>query len=167
MTKFATLAAGALALFAAHAAAAYDYHVKDLTILNPWARPAAQGQNGAVYLTIKNAGKDTETFISAETPLAEKAELHETRDEDGVMSMRPVKDGIAIKPGASVEFKPGGYHIMLFGLKKPLEEGGVVPLTITLAKAGAVTVEIKVETAAPQSSHAHHPGAPGMDHTGH
>ena len=85
------------------------------------------------------------------------------------MKMRAVKDGIEIKPGSSLEFKPGGYHIMLLGLKKPLEEGATAPLTVTLAKAGAVSMEIKVEKTAPGTAE----GRPmemhgkGMDHSAH
>lgn len=170
MTKLTIIAAAAFAFFAANAAQAHEYHSKDLTILNSWARPAAEGQNGAVYLTIKNAGKEADTFISAESPIAEKTQIHETRNEDGIMKMRPVKDGVEIKPGSSLEFKPGGYHIMLVDLKKPLEAGAMAPLTITLAKAGAISVEIKVEKTAPGSAEAapmdmH--GMKGMDHSAH
>ena len=134
MTKLAIIAASALALFAANAAQAHEYHSKDLTIFHPLGASSGRGPDSAVYLTIKNAGKEADKFISAESPAAEKAELHETRDEDGVMKMRAVKDGAEIKPGSSLEFKPGGYHIMLIDLKKPLEEGAMVPLTITLAR---------------------------------
>ena len=161
------IAAAALALFAANAALAQEYHSKDLTISNSWARPAAKGQYSAVYLTIKNAGEEADTFISAESPVAEKTQVHETRNEDGVMKMRAVQDGIEIKPGASLEFKPGGYHIMLLGLKKTLEVGAMAPLTITLAKAGAISMEIKVEKTTPGTAEAHpldmH-GMKGMDH---
>ena len=170
MTKLAHLAASVLALFAANAAHAHEYHVKDLTIFQPWARPAAEGQTGAVYLTIKNDGKEGDKFLSAESPAAAKVELHETRNENGVMKMRAVKDGAEVKPGSSLAFKPGGYHLMLFDLKKPLEEGAMVPLTITLEKAGAITVEVKVEKTAPGTAEAmpmdmH--GMKGMDHSGH
>ena len=170
MMKLAIMAAGALAFFAANAAQANEYHAKDLTIVHPWARPAAEGQNGAAYLTIKNGSQEPETFISAESPVAEKTEVHETRDENGVMKMRQVKGGVEIKPGASLEFRPGGYHIMLFGLKKALEAGATVPLTITLAKAGPVNVDVKIEKTAPNSAETmpmdmH--GMRGMDHAGH
>ena len=170
MTKLAILAASVLALFAANAAHAHDYHVKDLTILHPWARPAAEGQTGAVYLTIKNDGKEDDKFLSAESPAAAKVELHETSDENGVMKMRAVKDGAEVMPGSSLELKPGGYHLMLFDLKKPLEEGAMVPLTITLEKAGAINVDIKVEKTAPGTAEAmpmHMHDMKGMDNSAH
>jgi copper(I)-binding protein len=170
MTKLTILAASMLALFAANAAHAHDYHVKDLTIFHPWARPAAEGQTAAVYFTIKNDGKEGDKFLSAESPAAAKVELHETSEENGVMKMRAVKDGAEVKPGSSLQFKPGGYHLMLVDLKKPLEEGAMVPLTITLAKAGAINVDIKVEKTAPGTAEAmpmdmH--GIKRMDHSGH
>jgi periplasmic copper chaperone A len=167
MTRLTIIAAAALALFAANA---QEYHSKDLTISNSWARPAGEGQYSAIYLTIKNAGSEADTFISAESPVAEKTQVHETRNEDGVMKMRAVKDGIEIKPGSSLEFKPGGYHIMLLDLKKALAEGATAPLTITLAKAGAISMEIKVQKTAPGTAEAHpmdmH-GMKGMDHSAH
>ncbi len=163
MTKLAIIAAGALALFAANATQAQEHHGKDLTILHPWARPAAEGQSSAAYLTIKNGGADSEKFVSAESPVAKKTELHETRDENGVMKMRAVKDGVEIKPGSSLELKPGGYHIMLIDLKKPLEVGATVPITITLAKAGTLNLDVKVEKTAPGTAKA----MQGMDHSGH
>jgi copper(I)-binding protein len=170
MTRLTIMAAAALALFAANAAQAQEYHSKDLTISNAWARPAGEGQYSAIYLTIKNAGQEADTFLSAESPVAEKTQVHETRNEDGIMKMRPVKDGIEIKPGSSLEFKPGGYHIMLLDLKKALVEGATAPLTITLAKAGAINMEIKVQKTAPGAAEAHpmdmH-GMKGMDHPAH
>ena len=168
MTKLVPIAAGALALIAAHFAEAHEHHTKTIEIEIPWVRPAAEGRNSAAYLTVKNAGEDADTLISAETPVAEKAELHETRDEQGVMKMQPVKEGIAIKPGASVEFKPGSYHIMLLNLKKPLEAGNSVPLTIKFAKAAPITVDAKVEKTAPGAAAAtpQH-DMKTMDHAGH
>ena len=167
MTKLAFIVAGVLALFAAGASRAHEHHTGDLTIFHAWARPAAEGRNGAVYLTIKNDGKEGETFVSAESPIAEKTELHETRDENGVMKMHAVKEGVEVKPGSSLEFKPGGYHIMLFDLKKPLEAGATFPLKITLAKAGAVSVDVKVEKTEPGSAEAMPMHMHGMDHSAH
>ena len=168
MTKLVTITASALAIAAATFAEAHEHYAKTIEIVTPWVRPAAEGQNSAAYLTVKNAGEDADTLVSAETPAAEKTELHETRDEQGVMKMQAVKDGIAIKPGASVEFKPGSYHIMLFRLKKPFELGDSIPLTINFAKAGPITVDAKVERTAPGAADAmpmH--GMKGMDHAGH
>ncbi len=170
MTQLAFMMAGALALLIANPVHAQDYRKGDLIISRPWARPAAEGASGAAYLKIENDGKEADEVLSVESPAAEKTELHETKDENGVMTMRAVKGGIEIRPGASVEFKPGGYHIMLLHLKKGLVEGEKIPLTIKLAKAGEIVVDAKVEKTAPGSAETmpmdmH--GMNGMDHSMH
>jgi periplasmic copper chaperone A len=170
MTKLGILAAGALSLLAAGAVSAHEYKMGDLLIGHPWARPTAEGAKlGAAYLSIENKGKDADKLVSAESPAAEKAELHESREVNGVMTMRAVTGGIEIKPGALVELKPGGYHIMLISLRRQLREGDTIPLTLTLAKAGPVSVEIKVEKtggASAQATPAHNHDMSHMDHKG-
>ncbi len=148
MTKTTSLAAaaGALALFSFTSAPAQEFQQGALTIGHPWARQTAEGQkNGAAYLSIKNGGSEGDKLISAESPVAEKTELHETVNEGGVMKMLPVTGGIEVRPGSTVEFKPGGFHVMLIGLNRRLEEGQTIPLTITFAKAGSVHLDAKVE----------------------
>jgi copper(I)-binding protein len=79
--------------------------------------------------------------------------------EQGVAKMRPVEGGLEIKPGETVELKPGGFHVMLTGLKQPLEKGQKVKATLEFAKAGKVDVEYAVEVAGtpspPMSGHNH------------
>ena len=65
--------------------------------------------------------------------------------EQGVMKMREVKDGLEIKPGETVELKPGGYHVMFVDLKQPLKQGDKVKVTLTFAKAGTIDLEYPVE----------------------
>jgi copper(I)-binding protein len=60
------------------------------------------------------------------------------------MKMRAVK-GIDLKPGATVELRPGGYHVMLEDLKRPLQQGEQFPMLLTFEKAGAVEIKVKVE----------------------
>ena len=64
---------------------------------------------------------------------------------NGVMKMRPVSKGLEIKPGDAVVLKPGGYHLMFVGLKKPFEEGQHVKATLKFEKAGSVPVNFLVE----------------------
>jgi len=68
-----------------------------------------------------------------------------------VMRMREVNGGVALAAGSQVKFMPGGYHIMLMGLKQPLKAGDRFPLTLKFAKAGSVTVEVLVEKDAPMN----------------
>jgi copper(I)-binding protein len=65
--------------------------------------------------------------------------------KDGVMTMRPVDEGLAIDPGKTVTLAPGGYHLMLLGLKKPLREGDKVAITLKFERAGVVGIALNVE----------------------
>lgn len=140
------LAAAALAVSLSTAALAHDYTVGSLKIDHPWARASAgKAANGAAFLSVVNSGAD-DRLVAAETPVADRAELHTHTMENGVMKMRQVEGGIAIPAGQTVMLQPGGLHVMLFGLKAPLKEKDSVPLTLTFEKAGSVKVDIKVES---------------------
>jgi copper(I)-binding protein len=78
---------------------------------------------------------------------------------NGVMTMRPMKDGLSIPAGQSVTLAPGGYHIMLMELKSPLKRGGKVPVMLTFEKAGDIKVVFDV-----QSIDAMGPPSGQMDH---
>jgi copper(I)-binding protein len=119
-----------------------------LTIENPWARPAAIGQMGVIYLTVKDTGAPDQ-LIGVKTPLADDAQLHESKMVGGVMEMRPVQ-AAPVAPGQPLVLGPGGYHIMLMGLKKPLKEGDTVPVTLLFQKAGAVAATATVQRSAPK-----------------
>jgi periplasmic copper chaperone A len=99
---------------------------------------------GAAYLRITNDGKEPDRLLTVSTPVAAKAELHSVTDDNGVMKMRPV-DGIALKPGETVELKPGGLHIMLMDIQSGLKPGDTFPLTLTFEKAGAKSVSASVD----------------------
>lgn len=143
-------------VFFSSPAAAHSFKAGDLVIGHPWARAAAP-PNGAAYLTITNQGQTPDRLVRVSSPAAEMSQLHVHLVEDGIMKMRPI-DGIDIEPGAPVELKPGGLHIMLMGLKAPLTAGMKFPLTLSFEKAGDVTVEVWVETAgAMESGHDGHP----------
>lgn len=133
-------------LGAAVAVNAHEFKAGKLEIHHPWARamPVAGG-TGAVYFKINNAGDQADTLLSASNPaLAEKIEIHSHSNDNGVMRMRQVEN-VAVPAKGSVLFAPGGYHLMLINLKKPLVQGEKLPLTLKFAKAGQVKVEIKVE----------------------
>jgi copper(I)-binding protein len=99
---------------------------------------------GAAYLRIANAGKEADRLVAVSTPVAGKAALHSVTDDNGVMKMRPV-DGIAVKPGQTVELKPGGLHIMLMDVQGGLKPGDTFPLTLTFEKAGPKSVSASVD----------------------
>jgi periplasmic copper chaperone A len=115
----------------------------DVQITNAWARATPAGaQTAAAYATVESPAGDRLTGVS--TPAAQKADIHEMTMDGSVMKMRQV-DGIDLPAGKALALKPGGYHIMLTGLAKPLKEGDTFPLTLDFAKAGAKQVNVSVE----------------------
>lgn len=125
----------------------------DITVSNAWSRASAgPAKNGVVYLTIANTGTDADRLVKASSPASNMASLHATRMEGDIMKMEPV-EAIAVAPGASAMLKPGGLHIMLMGLKKPLEEGQMFSVTLTFEKAGSVEVKVMVGKAGAMKGH--------------
>ena len=109
-----------------------------------WARTSTE-MMGAAYLTIKGTGT-ADKLVAAAAPksLVKTTELHKTvMGSGGMMSMKPVKS-IAIPAAGTVKLKPGGYHVMLIDLKKPLVAGATFPLVLTFANAGKKTVTVTV-----------------------
>jgi len=106
---------------------------------------APQEKNGAAYMTISSTDGDTLTAVSVPASVAGEAQLHETTTSGGSMSggMKGMKEvsSITIPAGGSVTLKPGGYHVMLMDLAKPIAAGATVPLTLTFQKAGTVKVD--------------------------
>ena len=143
-----------------------DYKLGSLEILQPWAR-ASLTVNGAAYLELANHGSTLDRLVAVTTPVAARAELHEHQMDGGVMKMRPV-DGIDIAPGGTAVLKPGGYHVMLMGLKQPLKAGTHFPLTLTFAKAGKLEIDVTVEAAgAMHGDTMKDHDMPGHDMSGH
>lgn len=155
------LALAAVLAFTAPAMAG-DYKVGALTIKSPWSRPAMAGMNGVGFMTIANTGARPVKLVSAESPLAGKVEIHRSAMANGVMTMRRQDDGVTIPAGGATAFAPGGYHLMLMGLKKPLAEGQKAPVTLIFDNGRRAAVELTVQIAAPQATqgsaggHAHH-----------
>lgn len=142
-----------LSLLHTGSASAHDYKQGPIAIGHPWARSTAEGvKTGAAYISLENTGAEADTFVSAESPVSEKTQIHETRREGDVMKMREIEGGVSLPAGTTVTFKPGGYHIMLLGLKQKLDEGQSIPLTLTFAKAGSIQVDVHVEKTAPNES---------------
>jgi copper(I)-binding protein len=136
----------ALSFSGLHGAVAHEFKLGDIEIDHPWSRatpPGAQVAGG--YLTIVNNGGVPDRLVSVTSDISAKAEVHEMGVKDGVMTMRPVEGGVAIPAGGKVELKPGGYHLMLMGLKRPVKEGESFPATLTFEKAGSVAIEFQVE----------------------
>jgi copper(I)-binding protein len=127
----------------------------DLTVTEAWSRAAGANGVGVGYLTIRNAGSQPDRLLSATSPVARTAELHNHTRDGEVMRMREVTD-IPVPPGETVTLAPGGLHIMLIGLAEPLRQGTEVPLTLQFERAGAVQVMLHVQGAGARGpSHRH------------
>jgi copper(I)-binding protein len=144
MRRTTLLIAGFLSLAAA-TAHARDYKVGSLDIVDPWSRATPKGATvGAGYMKITNTGTALDRLISGSSDVAPTFEVHEMTMDNGVAKMRPIKGGLEIKPGETVELKPGSFHVMLVGLKKPLTAGDHIKATLVFEKAGKVDVEYDV-----------------------
>ena len=145
----AVLAGAALPLAAAEPA---------ITVSDPYVRLLPPGATtSAAYLVIKNSGAADRQLVKAESPAAQSVEVHEHRNENGVMKMREV-GSIIIKAHGQTELKPGGYHLMLFGVKSALKEGDSVAITLVFDDGSRQAIEARVRK--PQADM---PAAMGMD----
>jgi len=141
----AALVAAVLA-FGACAGLAQDYKLGSIEIEHPWARATPKGASvGGGYMRITNKGSAADRLLGGSVAFAKRLEVHSMTMERGVMKMREVKDGLEIKPGETVELKPGGYHLMFVDLTQPLAQGDRVKVTLNFAKAGTIDIDYVVE----------------------
>ncbi len=135
---------GVTLTLAALSAVAHSFKLGEIDIGHPYARPTREGQMvGAGYLKLANKGP-VDRLVAASSPAAGTVEIHSMSMEGDVMKMRQV-DAIELATGQTVELKPGGYHLMLMGLKAPLKVGDKFPLTLKFEKSGEVVVRVHVE----------------------
>lgn len=160
MTTRHFLRACALGLLAFTAPAlAHDYKAGTLKIDHPWTRATPGGAKvGGGFMKITNTGTETDRLVGASADIAKTLEIHEMKMEGNVMKMRALEKGLEIKPGETVELKPGGYHVMFIDLAAPLKEGEKIKGELVFEKAGKVEVEFKIESRA---------SAGGADHDAH
>ena len=111
-----------------------------------WARTSAQGMNSAVYFVIENHNTEADELIGAATDVAEVVEIHESKMEGDVMMMNRV-ESIALEPSAKVELEPGGYHVMLIGLKQDLNAGDKIEITLLFKNGPDLTLTATVRDA--------------------
>jgi hypothetical protein len=129
-----------------------------ITISDAWARPTAtmdhgnhdtsmkmDGPNSAVYMLIDNKG-DADVLLSANVSqdVSAAAELHQTKEENGLMTMNPMPGGVDVPANSQLAFKPGSYHIMLVNVKQTLAPGKAIKLTLKFKNNGEVLVDVPV-----------------------
>ena len=153
--KYVYLIAAMLA-FTIGSASAHEYKIGSLDIGHPWTRATPKGATVAGgYLKITNKGQTADRLTAAMFTGAGKVEIHEMAMSGTTARMRELKSGLEIKPGETVELKPGSFHIMFMGLKQPLEKDQRIKGSLTFEKAGSVEVEFVVEAAGVPSSGGH------------
>ena len=137
----------ALAAVCAGSVSAQEIKAGGLVLSHAWARATPGGAEvGGGYLTIDNKGTAPDKLLGGSSPAAAEIEVHEMAMKNDVMTMRPVSGGLSIPPGQTITFAPGGYHIMMMGLKAPLKQGDRVPMTLQFEKAGNVDVTLDVQS---------------------
>jgi copper(I)-binding protein len=124
----------------------HQQKVGGLEVARPWSRalppnaPVAAG-----FLSIRNRGEADDRLIAVHSDAAERVEIHEVRHEDGIARMRELPDGLALPAGATVELKPGGYHLMFITPRSGFVAGNHVKATLMFAGAGELDVEFEVQ----------------------
>lgn len=124
-----------------------------MRVENAWARATPQGAEVAsAYMTLIAPKPDR--LISISSPAAMKVELHEVTMDGGVMRMRTVP-AITLPAGQPVVLGPGGYHLMLFGLARPLRAGQTIQLRLDFADSPSEDVTATVEAIGASGPHGH------------
>lgn len=110
----------------------------------------------AAYMTLTNHTEEVLTFTGATSPAAERVELHQSSITNGMMKMRPVAT-LEIPPGGEVKLSPGGLHLMLRQLKRSLQPGEHVPITLLFFRERQLTVHAQIRDIRDQNERQGHP----------
>jgi copper(I)-binding protein len=125
--------------------------IEGIEVRDAWARPAAQGGNGAVYFVIRSSEMDE--IIGVSSDVADAVEMHESQMSGDVMEMHPLH-AVPLDAGKQVPFEPGGLHVMLIGLKQDLVIGNEFEITLHFKKFPDLTVNVPVrDTPAARKDH--------------
>jgi copper(I)-binding protein len=124
----------------------------ELKVVNPWVRATpGTARISAGYAELVNTGESDDQLVSVSSPMSPMIEMHESKSNNGIMSMSPV-NAISISAQGREVLEPGGYHLMIMQLAEPLKAGDTIPLTFTFAKQGDVRVDAKVAPLAATSA---------------
>jgi periplasmic copper chaperone A len=139
--------AGVCWLPSARAAAEPSAHAileQHVAVEDAWIpQPPPGAQVAAAYFTVRNSGSTSVVLTEVESSLADAAMLHESLEHNGQAEMRPV-ERLTIAPGQRIVLRPGGLHVMLHGLHRPLAVGDRVPLTLRFASGSSLAATARV-----------------------
>lgn len=148
MQKILSALLGALMLAMGAQAQAHEAKAGAITIVHPALPAVAPGAKAAAgYFTLHNAGAGADRLLGVEVGFAAMAMLHRSETDAAGVARMVHLDAVEIPPGGTVEFAPGGLHVMFMGLNAPIAEGVMLPGTLVFEKAGRVAVEFMVTTA--------------------
>ena len=128
----------------------------EVTVGDAWARATMPGQgSGAVYMTLASAKPGQ--LVGVKCAQSAHAAIHSMTHENNMMKMREM-ESLALPAGKQVELKPGGNHLMLTGLKKPLKAGEDLAVTLTVQFDGGRTeeIEVRAQIRSMTGEHGHH-----------
>lgn len=133
-------------------------HAAEVTVADAWVRATMPGQKvGGAYMRIQSDADAR--LIGVSSPAVPRVEMHEMKMDGDIMRMREVA-AIELPKGQAVALEPGGYHLMLLNLPRPIAAGDLIPLALTIESGGTrQTVEVKAEARAPNQAmpqHHHH-----------
>lgn len=115
-----------------------------IKIKDPWMRVSAQGQTTALFMKIENLSDKPDTLYKVECDFVNKAEIHETYQQDDMMGMREVPF-IVIPAKSTFELKPRAHHIMLIKLKQDVKKGDEREVSLYFKNAGKITIKAKAQ----------------------
>ncbi|MGA1712637.1 MAG: copper chaperone PCu(A)C [bacterium] len=116
-----------------------------IQIEDPWVRAVPpNANNSAIFLDLRNESEQLRKLVEVHSEVAERVELHTTKDEDGMLRKQRLEE-VLIPALETQSFHPGGIHIMLIGLRSPLEVGGVIELELVYADQSKETISIPVD----------------------
>ena len=123
-----------------------------LAVTDAYTLAVPPGQpNSAVFLTMTNDSTRSRALVAGTSPIAEVVELHTHTHEGDMMRMRPVSR-IEVPAQSAVRLQPGGFHVMLIGLKGDLAPGDQVDLTLIFDDGTRIRVDAPVRRAEPRAS---------------
>lgn len=124
--------------------AAFAGSADDVTVSDPYVRQAPPNASAsAAFMVLRNTGAGEAKLIGASNTASKVSELHTHINDNGVMRMRQVAE-IVIPAHGETRLQPGGFHVMMIGLKAPLNEGETVPFTLNFADGSSKTLTLKV-----------------------
>ena len=134
-------------------AQAHKYEAENMLVDHPWMK--VFNNNGAGYFKIKNIGNNDIHLLEVVSDSVDNIELHTIIMEEDVAKMRPIKGGVIIKAGESMEFKPMGNHLMFFGINKELGEGELMEANFKFKNSKDLLVKFKMESNKSSHNHEH------------